>query len=160
MTRHLLPLLLLAALAGPLHAQRPPAAAHERDRISPEEVRGSTAADAFQLVQSLRSFWFARREGRLATRLAPSPRRDPEGPLAQESSPAVQNAPRDEGEGADGLIVLLDGTLLGGRESLREIPIDRVLSVDFLSPEQARTRLGRRARDGAIVVHTRGGADR
>src|SRR4051794_26330346 len=121
MARRLLPLVLLAALAGPAHAQR--ATSPPRNRISAEEVRRSTATDAYQLVQSLRSMWLARREARLGTRLGPAPRRDPEGPIAQESSPAVQAAPRDEGEGADGLVVLLDAEFLGGRDSPREIPV-------------------------------------
>jgi len=160
MIRRVLPFVLLAALAGPLHAQRTPAARHERDRISPEEVRGSTATDAYQLVQSLRSIWLMRHEGRLATRFAPTPKRDAEGLVDEVSAHTPQAGSPEEAEGPDGLIVLLDRALLGGPESLREIPINRVQSVEFLSPEQARARYGRRTRDGAVVVHTPGGSDR
>lgn len=161
MIRCLLPLLLVAALASPAHAQHAaPAPRQERNRISAEEVRRSTATDAYQLVQSLRSIWLARHEARLRTPPGPPVRRDPEGPIAQPTSPAVQAAQADEPEEADGLIVLLDAALLGGRESLREIPIDRIDFVEFLTPEQARMRYDRRARDGAIVVHTLGTGDR
>jgi hypothetical protein len=73
---------------------------------------------------------------------------------------AVQAATPEPEEGASGVIVLLDGALLGGRESLREIPLNRVNSVEFLTPEQARMRYDRRTRDGAIVVHTLGAGDR
>lgn len=160
MIRRLLPLvLLLLAIATPTYAQRASSAPrHERNRISAEEVRGSTVTDAYQLVQSLRSVWFTRREARLSTRMRPSPRRDPEGVLPQADQSPAQNAPTDEDR--DGLIVLLDVELLGGRESLREIPVNRIASVEFLTPEQAQLRYDRRARDGAIVVHTLGAGDR
>jgi len=160
MPRRVLPLVLLAALAGPLHAQRAQAPAYERDRISREEVRGSTATDAYQLVQSLRSFWFTRREARLATRLPATPKRDVEGLVDGMNAHTPQADPPEEAEGPDGLIVFLDRTLLGGPESLREIPLNRVLSVEFLSSAQAGARYGRRSRDGAIVVHTLGTGDR
>ena len=160
MIRRLLPLvLLLLAITTPMHAQRVSAAPrHERNRISAEEVRGSTATDAYQLVQSLRSMWLSRREARLSTRPRPAPRRDPEGVLPQADQSPAQNTPTDEDR--DGLIVLLDVELLGGRESLREIPVNRIASVEFLTPEQAQLRYDRRARDGAIVVHTLGVGDR
>lgn len=159
MIRRLLPLVLLLAIPAPAHAQRASAAPrHERNRISAEEVRGSTATDAYQLVQSLRSMWFTRREARLSTKFRPSPRRDPEGVLPQADQSPAQNTPTDEGR--DGLIVLLDVALLGGRESLREIPVNRIASVEFLTPEQAQLRYDRRTRDGAIVVHTLGVGDR
>lgn len=139
-----------------MHAQRASATPrHERNRISAEEVRGSTATDAYQLVQSLRSAWFMRREARLSTKFRPSPRRDPEGVLPQVDRSPVQNALTDQDR--DGLIVLLDVELLGGRESLREIPIDRIASVEFLTPEQAQLRYDRRARRGDRRAHTRGG---
>ncbi|MFL5385607.1 MAG: hypothetical protein ACJ8GN_24065 [Longimicrobiaceae bacterium] len=161
MIRRLPPLLLLAALAAPAHAQRVTAVPRqERNRISAEEVQRSTATDAYQLVQSLRSVWLSRREARLRTTPGPPVRRDPEGPIAQATSPAVQAAQANEAEGADGLIVLLDAALLGGPESLREIPVNRIAFVEFLTPEQARLRYDRRARDGAIVVHTLGAGDR
>lgn len=160
MIRRMLPLALLLALAGPAHAQRVTAAGHDRNRISPEEVRASTATDAYQLVQSLRSMWLSRREARLSTPFAAPPRRDPEGPIAQEAPSAVQaSSSQDTGE-ASGLIVILDQALLGGRDALHEIPLNRVQSVEFLTPEQARMRYNRRARDGAIVVHTLGEGDR
>jgi hypothetical protein len=159
MIRRLLPLVLLLAIATPTYAQRATSAPrHERNRISADEVRGSTATDAYQLVQSLRSMWFTRREARLSVRPGPAARRDPEGPLPQPTQSAAQSAPTDEDR--DGLIVLLDVELLGGRESLREIPINRIASVEFLTPEQAQLRYDRRARDGAIVVHTVGAGDR
>jgi len=161
MQRLTLPLLLLAALAGPAHAQgAPAAAAHARDRISLEEVRRSTATDAFQLVQSLRSIWLARREARLATPPGPPARRDVEGLIDGVKASEPQGVSAEEAEGPTGLIVLLDTALLGGRESLREIPINQIESVEFLSPEQARRRYNRRARDGAIVVHTLGAGAR
>ena len=164
MLRRTLPLLLLflVALAGPAHAQgaAPRAAAHARDRISPEEVRGSTATDAFQLVQSLRSIWLARREARLKTPAAPRARRDVEGLIDGVHAGAPEGPSSGEAEEPTGLIVLLNTALLGGRESLREIPINQIESVEFLSPEQARRRYNRRARDGAIVVHTLGAGAR
>jgi hypothetical protein len=156
MIRRVLPLVLLLVLAGPLHAQRAAAPAHDRDRISPEEVQRSTATDAYQLVQSLRSFWFTRREARLATRLPATPKRDAEGLVDGMNSHTPEAGTPEEAEGPDGLIVILDRTLLGGPEALREIPINRVLSVEFLSSAQASSRYGRRSRDGAIVVHTLG----
>ena len=164
MLRRTLPLLLLflVARAGPAHAQgaAPRAAAHARDRISPEEVRGSTATDAFQLVQSLRSIWLARREARLKTPAAPPARRDVEGLIDGVHAGAPEGPSSGEAEEPTGLIVLLDTALLGGRESLREIPINQIESVEFLSPEQARRRYNRPTRDGAIVVHTLGAGAR
>jgi hypothetical protein len=163
MPQRLLPLvvMLLVALAGPLHAQRAtPAATPARDEISQGEVRRSTATDAFQLVQSLRSIWLTRREARLSTPAGPTIRRDAEGLIDEVTAVGPQAAPSEEVEGPTGLIVLLDRALLGGRETLREIPINRIESVEFLSPEQARLRYSRRARDGAIVVHTLGAGPR
>ena len=162
MIRRLLPFgLILAAIAAPAHAQHAASAPRQdRNRISAEEVQRSTATDAYQLVQSLRSIWLARREARMSTQSGPAPRRDVEGLNDNVGSRAVQTLPTDEPEGAGGLIVLLDSELLGGRDSLREIPINRIAFVEFLTPQQAQLRYDRRTRDGAIVVHTLGAGER
>jgi hypothetical protein len=147
-------LTLLALAASRADAQRTHSAASRRDRISPEEVQRSTATDAFQLVQSLRPQWLSQNEVRLATAPVPPPRQDPEGPIAEASSRAVQaQAPQAEA-GDFGVIIVLDNALLGGREELRGISLNRVRSLEFLPPARASLRFGRRARDGAIVVHT------
>ena len=150
MIRRVLPLLLVLATAGAAHGQR----TGDRDRISSEEVRSSTATDAYQLVQSLRSIWFTRHEDRLRVAAQPVVKRDAEGLIDEVTAHPVQESSHEEVEGPEGIIVLLDNALLGGRESLREIPVNRIESVEFLSPEKARMRYDRRARDGAIVVHT------
>jgi hypothetical protein len=151
MTRSLVALSALLVFAAPARAQQP---APARDRISAEELRGSTATDAYQLVVSLRSMWLTRHEDRLRAPSRPPVHRDAEGYIESVREPHPQASHPDDVESADGLIVVMDGTLLGGRDALREIPIDRIGSVEYLSPEQARLRLSRRARDGAIVVHT------
>jgi hypothetical protein len=67
----------------------------------------------------------------------------------------MHDAPRyQSGANTDDLIVLLDQTQLGGVDELKQIPIAGVYSVEFLSPAQARIRLDRTTRDGAIIVHT------
>jgi hypothetical protein len=157
MLARLLSAAALLVLAAPLQAQQSApgrAGVSERNLISPAEVRASTASDAYQLVRSLRSFWLSRREARLATTPSPPPRNDPEGPVA-ESEPRATQPVRVEADPMGGLVVILDTALLGGVEALREIPLNTVEAVEFLSPEQARLRHGRQVRDGAIVVRTR-----
>jgi hypothetical protein len=153
MNHRLLLLPCLLALAAPLHAQRP--AARPRDRISPAEVRASAATDGLQLVRSLRPGWLTRRDARLGTVSAAGPRRDPEGPIAEAEPRATQTPARPEEESA-GVLVIVDGALLGGPDALRDIRVDQIESLEFATPEQARLRYARTTRAGAIVVHRRG----
>jgi hypothetical protein len=140
-------LLILAALLlavdvvpAQLQAQTTPAATarprRQRDRISHDEVVQSSATTAYDLVQGLRPMWFNRSQGRLT------------------------NAPSSPGdEASQGLIIILDTSVLGGKESLREVAIGQVYSVEFLTPAQAHMRYDRNSRDGAIVIHATAESD-
>jgi hypothetical protein len=120
---------LLAAQSGAPTTRAEHGAHRNRDRIDHEEVVRSTATDAYQLVQSLRGMWFNRHEARLNTEATSS-------------------------EGNEGLVVLLDNALLGGKDALHEIPMVQIYSVEFLTASQLHQRYDRNARDGGIVVHT------
>ena len=53
------------------------------------------------------------------------------------------------------VVVYQDGIRFGGPESLRQIPVASVASVQFLSASDATTRFGLNHRHGAIVVVSR-----
>jgi hypothetical protein len=52
-------------------------------------------------------------------------------------------------------MVIVDGARLGGPDVLREIRVEQIESLEFVSSEQARLRFGRTAPAGAIVIHAR-----
>jgi hypothetical protein len=116
---------------------RPRPARPQRDRISHDEVAGSQALTAFDLVQSLRPMWFNRtRQGMTAGSTGT--------PMDERSEP---------------LIVIMGTAVLGGKEALRDVPIGQVYSLEFLSPSQAHMRYDRMPRDGAIVIHQTAASD-
>jgi hypothetical protein len=107
--------------------------------ITEEEVRASTAANVYQLVQALRPMWL-RRDG-ASGRTIPST--DPEAP-ATVSSPVADA----------GVRVYVERGFVGDIFSLRQIPVAEVTSVEFLDAAAATYRLGPGNPSGAIVVHT------
>ena len=142
----------LAAFALPAagHAQAAPPASSERpvrrnrDRIEHEEVAASRAVNAYDLVQGSRSNWLSRH--RLGFGSAAG--------STSESLPSVDGA----NSGGD-LIVLMDGALLGSIDALKQISLNQVWSVEFLSPSATRQRFDRATRDGAIVVYSSADTD-
>jgi hypothetical protein len=53
-----------------------------------------------------------------------------------------------------GLLVYLDGALIGDVRALREIAADRVVRIEFMEPRTVRERFGERTRVGGILVAT------
>jgi hypothetical protein len=124
-----LALLGLGLLVQPAHAQK-----KQRDLITAEEIAKNPAADAYQLVQSLRPAWFR-------TRGAAS---------ASVSADAMGNATVP-----GGIVVYVDGIKVGGVEELKNVSSDRVLELRFVNASDATTKYGTGHTAGAIEVTTR-----
>lgn len=91
-------------------------------------MRAAVAADAFELVQSLRPLWLNKRGPQTDVRLPAAPK---------------------EGD----VVVYLDRARLGGRDALREIAAASLVSIEFLDAAKASYRFGRGHPYGAIVLN-------
>ena len=98
-----------------------------RNVITATEIVRSRVSDVYQAVTQLRPDFLRRRPSSTAT-------------LMQSRSNAV--------------VVYLDEMPLGGEESLRSIPLERVRVIRFLSPFDADLRWGGSHPAGAILVTT------
>jgi len=99
--------------------------------ITQEEIRTAGAANAYDLVQSLRPKWLNKRGPQTLT----------DATLAQ---------PREEGD----IIVYMAVAKLGGLSTMREVAASSLVSVEFLDAPKANYRFGRGHPYGAIILNT------
>jgi hypothetical protein len=98
--------------------------------ITQEEIRTAGAANAYDLVQSLRPRWLNKR-----------------GP--QTLTDTKLAAPPTEGD----IIVYMSTAKLGGLNALREVPASSLVSIEFLDAPKANYKFGRGHPYGAILLH-------
>ena|SRR5688572_22257722 len=106
-----------------------PAGSRNSTVITREEIRTAGAANAYDLVQSLRPNWLNKR-----------------GP--QTLTDVTLTDPRREGD----IMVYLDVARLGGLSALREVPASSLMLVEFLDATKANYRFGRGHPYGAILL--------
>ena len=134
-----LPLLLLAlAVAGaPLSAQS--STKRDRNRITEEEVRGSSAQNVYDLVRTLRPQWLRTRGNKTMSteRASGADGQD----YAQIATPEI--------------IVYMDGIRFGKDADLRTLSASEIASLQFLDASSATQRFGTGHPHGAIVLTRR-----
>lgn len=112
-------------------------AARDRDVLAMEEIRRASATNAFDLVKSLRPNW-------LNTRGVDSFR----------ESARAQGTRGQVTPGIDVLIIYLDNARLGGEETLRQIAVPTVTSLQYFDAKSATYKWGPGHTHGAILVST------
>lgn len=133
------PLLLLAlVVAGaPLSAQS--ATRKDRNRITEEEVRGSSAQTVYDLVRNQRPQWLRTRGNKtMSTERAAGA---DGGEYAQLTTPEI--------------IVYLDGIRFGKDADLRTLPVSDIATLQFLDASSATQRFGTGHPHGAILLTRR-----
>ena len=120
-------LLVIAACGSTDGVGRTPAP--ERDRISRAEIDASSAANAYDLVQSLRPQWLTVRGIRTM----------------------------DEMVGQNPILVYMDNARLGGPDALRNVPHGSVRYLRFFNAAEATQRWGGGHLHGAILISTQDG---
>jgi hypothetical protein len=171
----------LGALGGALLSHRSPrqrvlapgatAADLRSQLISPAEVRGSTAVNVYELVESLRPQWLRPRQANTRAELDPNPTTRAQAPRDRASAPgqwptSERPQPKAETESRaeraeqesnpdarGGVRVYVERSLVGNVNALREILTSTVTSIEFLDTAAAGYRLGPGNPAGAIVVH-------
>jgi hypothetical protein len=113
-------------LALALTIAAPAPAQSRRDRLVADEIGATGAANLHDAVSQLRPRWLRR--------YSPISLQDPE---------------------AGDVVVYLDGTKMGGPDALRQLSVDGVVEVQYLSGPNATTRFGPDHVGGAILVRTR-----
>jgi hypothetical protein len=121
-----LALLLTILLAAGCARGTPLSTPGTRNVITAEQIAETSATDAYEAVQRLRPE-FLRGRG-------PTSVRDPNPTLP---------------------VVFLDNTRLGGLQQLRNIPVQIIETIEYLSASDATTRWGTGYTGGAIEVRTR-----
>jgi hypothetical protein len=119
-------LILLSGCARPAPGETRPAAAPRLNStsITQEEIRTAGAANAYDLVQSLRPKWLNMRG-------------------------SIAHTPT-EGD----IVVYLGFARLGGLSALREVAATSLVTVEYLDPAKANYRFGRGHQFGAIILNT------
>ncbi|MBV9775051.1 MAG: hypothetical protein JO040_13950 [Gemmatimonadetes bacterium] len=120
-----------------------PGATGKNAPIGHQEIVRAGATNALQVIQSLRPLW-------LQDRGVQRMREGATGQSISDQEAFVQ-------EGATMLKVYMDGALLGGIESLRQVQAATIQSIEYLDPAAATLRFGQGVTHGVIVVHTSGG---
>ena len=118
---------LLLACAAGCASGGTGAVGQNRELLTTEQIQGSGGRDAFEVVERLRPLWLRSRGGRSVSHLGTS------------------------------IVVFMNGTRMGGPESLRSIPVDLVRTIRYLDGPRASaelTGLGSEHVEGAIVVST------
>ena len=132
--------------------------------IAPPEIRQSTAVNAYDLVQALRPAWL---RGTVVTShpaLNPNPTatarvaRSPDGklppmPTTEAADPARRSEDSANPDARRGVRVYVERSLRGDVNSLRDIDVSTITSIEFLDTAAAGYRLGPGNPSGAIVVH-------
>lgn len=136
----------LACAATSLSAQNPGNAKKNSTVIVFEEVRASLESNAYDLVQALRPQWL--RENHKETIRTKKVER----PSANRGDIEIATV-SDEPD----IVVYLDNTKFGALESLRDISVAGVGSLEFMSPAKATFRWGSGHTKGVIVVHSTAG---
>jgi len=126
----LLPVLLTGGLLLSSCATAP-GTQGDRDVISEEEIRRSSATDAYRLVSSLRPAWL-RERGAVTLRTADT-----------DDGPALLNPQ---------IVVYIDGTRLGDVSDLETVATTGLTSIRRLSPSEATQRFGTGHPRGAILL--------
>ncbi len=125
---------LLAALgvaACAAASQGGQTAARSSNIITAEEIASISAANAYEVVQRLRSKW-------LITRGTPGAR-----------------DPILEGGLSGGIVVYLDGVRRGGVEALRDIPVEQIRELRWIDAKDATTRYGTGHTSGVIEIYSK-----
>jgi hypothetical protein len=104
---------------------RPGTSSHSRDVLTPAEYQGTTARDAYGLVQQYRSEWL-RTRGRTS--------------FHADSVATLQ--------------IYVNGSRFGDVESLREIPIAEILELRYRNGQEATMRYGTNHPAGVIEIKT------
>lgn len=133
----------LVCAATSLSAQNPGNAKKSSTMIVFEEVRASSETNAYDLVQALRPRWL--RENNKETIRTKKIER-PSGNRGEREIATVSDEPD--------ILIYLDNTKFGALESLRDISVAGVGSLEFLSPAKATMRWGSGHTKGVIVVHS------
>ena len=115
----------------------------DRTRIARAEIAGSDAADAYELVASLRPEW-------LRSRGVQSWAESTRG-TADEDGAVVQ-------PGRDRILVYMDDRRLGGVDELRSIAPSDLDHLEFIGPREATYRYGSGHTHGVILLSTAPGA--
>lgn len=136
----------LVCAATSLSAQNPGKAKKSSTMIVFDEVRASSEANAYDLVQALRPQWL--RENHKETIRTKKVER-PSGNRNDIEIAIVSDEPD--------IVVYLDNTKFGTVESLRDISVAGVGSLEFMSPAKATFRWGSGHTKGVIVVHSTAG---
>lgn len=137
--KHLLGILALAlvavaALHAPLDAQK---ARKDRNRISEEEIHASSAANAYDLIRSVRSQWLrVRGQASLQTVRTTDP-------VSQQ--PMSTLAPQE-------IVVYVDGSRFGNQNELRSLSTHDLASLEYMDPSTATQRWGTGHPYGAILA--------
>lgn len=132
----------LVCTASAVSAQSTSRIKKDPNQIVSEEIRSTSATNAFELVQSLRPRWL-RISGRQTTRTQATGTINPMG-----GSGVAQVM--DEPE----IIVYMNNTRFGTVESLRDLSVGSLSSLEFVTPAKATMRWGAGHMHGAIVVRT------
>jgi hypothetical protein len=155
-------LLSLAASVTPLDAQAivetKPAKPQKptQDLITAEQLKSRTFPDAYQAIEALRGSWLRPRNlnppsGALVNPGATGdPSRTGSAPPASGLGAGGTGMPRD----AAGIQVYLDGTRLGGIETLKGVPVVTVYSIRRINGTDAQARFGIGHSDGVIYIAT------
>ena len=104
-----------------------PSTRRNRDLITTDEIQRSSAGNAFDLVQTLRPNWLYTRG---------------------------EHSISDGSQGIDVVIVYLDNARLGGAQTLRQVPVQTVTSLQYFDAKAATYRWGNGHTHGAILVST------
>ena len=104
-----------------------PSARRNRDLILMDEIQRASAGNAFDLVQTLRPNWLHTRG---------------------------EHSIADGSQGIDVLIVYLDNARLGGAQTLRQIPVQTLTSIQYFDAKSATYKWGNGHTHGAILVST------
>ncbi len=119
--------LLLVTACASGGTSNAPSARRNRDLILMDEIQRASAGNAFDLVQTLRPNWLHMRG---------------------------EHSISDGSQGIDVLIVYLDNARLGGAQTLRQIPVQTLTSIQFFDAKAATYKWGNGHTHGAILVST------
>lgn len=133
----IIPVVAMACASGGSGSAATPS--RDRNLIAMDEIKRASAANAYDLVRSARPNW-------LNVRGENSFRETPRGSA---SGSNVQVVP-----GIDMLVVYLDNARLGGVETLRQVPVASLTSLQYFDAKAATHKWGSGHTHGAILVST------
>lgn len=140
-SRHIFVFAATLACAAAAGAQNPANATRNPNQIALQELQGASAANAYELVQTLRPQWL-RQRGHETIRTQQIERPNGRGRIEVATT-------ADEPE----IIVYINDSRFGTVDSLHDIPATGVGSLEFISPAKATLRWGSGHTKGVIVVH-------